>query len=267
MKKRSFFYNFISLLLGFAILFSLVSPVSAQAGSTIYIVKRGDWLSTIAQRFGVSLSSLIRTNKIRNPDLIFVGQRIEIPGKQVLSTPKTYIVRRGDTLFSIAQRFRTSLTTLIKLNNIFNPNLVFAGQKLVLSGNSQLSSASSTGSLWVEVNLSKQKLYLWQGERVIFSCLVSTGISRYPTPTGRFRVWRKFLYDDMRGGSKERGDYYFLPEVPYVIYFYKDYALHGTYWHHNFGQRMSHGCINLSTPDAKYLYQKLKIGDLVVVRY
>lgn len=219
MKKRSFLYNLISLLLGFGILFSLVGPVSAQAGSRIYVVKRGDWLSTIAPRFGTSLSTLIRVNKIRNPDLIFVGQRLKIPGKQVLNTPKTYTL------------------------------------------------ALSTGSFWVEVNLSKQKLYLWQGGRIIFSCLVSSGISRYLTPTGRFRVWGKFLYDDMRGGSRERGDYYFLPKVPYVIYFYKSFALHGTYWHKNFGRRMSHGCINLSIPDAKYLYQRLKIGDLVVVRY
>ena len=265
--RRSSFYYLISLFLGLVILFSSVSPARARAGSRIYVVKRGDWLSKIAPRFGVSLSTLIRVNKIRNPDFIFVGQRLTIPQKATLSRPKTYTVRWGDTLFSIARRFKISLTTLLKLNKILNPNLVFAGQKLVLSRNSPLSLALSTGNLWVEVNLSKQKLYLWQGNRVIFSSLISTGISRYPTPTGRFRVWGKFLYDDMRGGSRKRGDYYFLPRVPYVIYFYKSFALHGTYWHRNFGRRMSHGCINLSIPDAKYLYQKLKIGDLVVVHY
>ncbi len=270
MDKRSFICSLTSLLIGFGVLLFLAGPVSAQAGSRAYVVKRGDWLSRIAQRFGVSVSSLVRINKISNPDLIFVGQRLRLPGKQVISTPKTYTVRWGDTLFSIARQFRASLTTLIKLNNILNPNLVYAGQKLVVSGNSESSSASSTssaGNFWVEVNLSKQKLYLWHGERIIFSCLVSTGTSRYPTPTGKFRVWGKFLYDDMSGGSKARGDYYYLPDVPYVIYYYKSYALHGTYWHGNFGQRMSHGCINLSTPDAKYLYQKLKIGDSVVVHY
>ncbi len=258
-------------------MFSLVKPVSAQTGYKIYVVKKGDWLSKIAPRFGVSVSTLIKVNNIRNPDLIFVGQRLKIPGNQVQTTSrthtvsKTYTVRWGDTLFSIAQRFKVSLNTLVKLNNIFNPNLVYAGQKLVLQGDSQPSSVTppvtSTGSFWVEVDLTKQKLHLWQGEKIIFSCLVSTGTSRYPTPTGRFKVWEKFLYDDMSGGSKARGDYYYLPNVPYVMYYHKDYALHGTYWHGNFGQRMSHGCINLSTPDAKYIYQKLKVGDLVVVRY
>lgn len=263
MKK--FFYYFVFLLLGLGVFLPLSRPAEAQ--TRIYVVKRGDWLSKIAPRFGVSLSALIRANQIRNPNLIFVGQRLKIPGNQASTTPNIYTVRRGETLFSIAQRFRVSLSTLIKLNKISNPNLVFAGQRLVLQGNSQPSSIPSTGNFWVEVNLSKQKLYLWQGEKNIFSCLVSTGISRYPTPTGRFRVWGKFLYDDMTGGSRQRGDYYYLPKVPHVIYFYKDYALHGTYWHQNFGRRMSHGCINLSLPDAKYLYQKLKIGDLVVVHY
>jgi len=267
MEKRNLFSIIISLLLGLAIFFFSVSPVNAQSGSKIYVVQKGDWLSKIAPRFGVSLSALTKANNIRNPNLVFVGQRLKIPGKQVASTPKTYTVRWGDTLFSIAQRFKVSIATLLKLNNIFNPNLVFAGQKLVLSGSSQPSPVSSTGSFWVEVDLSKQKLHLWQGGKIVFSCLVSTGISRYPTPTGRFKVWGKFLYDDMTGGSKARGDYYYLPKVPHVIYFYKSFALHGTYWHQNFGQRMSHGCINLSQPDAKYLYQKLKVGDLVVVRY
>lgn len=277
MKKRIFLYSFISLVLGFVILFSLVKPVDAQTGYKIYVVKEGDWLSKIAPKFGVSVSTLIKVNNIRNPDLIFVGQRLKIPGNQVQAASetypvsKTYTVRRGDTLLSIAQRFKVSLTTLLTLNNIFNPNLVYAGQRLVLQGNAQPSSvtspAPSTGSYWVEVDLSKQEVYLWQEDKLVFSCLVSTGTSRYPTPTGRFRIWGKFLYDDMSGGSKAGGDYYYLPNVPYVIYYYKDYALHGTYWHSNFGQRMSHGCINLSTPDAKYLYQKLKIGDLVVVRY
>lgn len=219
MKKRNPFYSFIALALGLGLLFSHVSSANAQTDYAIYVVKKGDWLSKIAPRFGVSVSTLARTNNIRNPNLIFVGQRLKILEKQVLATPKTYTL------------------------------------------------ASLTGNFEVEVNLTKQKLYLWQGQKIIFSCLVSTGISRYPTLTGRFRIWGKFLYDDMEGGSREAGDFYFLPKVPYVIYFYQSFALHGTYWHRNFGQRMSHGCINLSIPDAKYLYQKLKIGDLVVVHY
>jgi lipoprotein-anchoring transpeptidase ErfK/SrfK len=211
MRRKELFYYFLSFLIGLGILVLAAKPAEAQGEFSIYIVKRGDWLFTIASRFGVSVSSLTTANKITNPNLIFVGQRLKIPKRQTLS-----VVSK---------------------------------------------------STWAQVDISAQKLYLWQGNRVIFSSLVSTGISRYLTPVGQFRVWGKFLFDHMEGGSKARSDYYYLPNVPWVIYFYKDYALHGTYWHRNFGRPMSHGCINLSTPDAKYLYQKLRIGDLVVVHY
>lgn len=62
------------------------------------------------------------------------------------------------------------------------------------------------------------------------------------------------------------GPGYRLPHVPYVMYFYKGYALHGTYWHNNFGRPMSHGCVNLPTPIAEQLYHWAEIGTPVVVQ-
>ncbi len=58
----------------------------------------------------------------------------------------------------------------------------------------------------------------------------------------------------MSGGVKDTPSFYYLPNVPYVMYFHNDYALHGTYWHANFGQTMSHGCVNLPTPIAEKLF-------------
>jgi lipoprotein-anchoring transpeptidase ErfK/SrfK len=84
--------------------------------------------------------------------------------------------------------------------------------------------------------------------------LISSGKPWTPTVTGEFRIWSKFQYAKMSGGSKERGNYYYLPNVPYIMYFYKDFSLHGTYWHNNFGHPMSHGCVNLPTPIAEKLY-------------
>lgn len=181
-----------------------------------------------------------------------------------------YRVRWGDTLFLISQRFRVPMQSLIVANKIYNPNLIYTGQWLTIpQGNlvkASISSSASLGNIWVEIDLSQQRLNLYQGKQVIFSALVSTGIWRYPTPTGRFRVWGKFAFDDMTGGSRSRGDYYYLANVPHVVYFYQGFALHGTYWHRNFGQPMSHGCINLSIPDAQYVYQRIKKGTLVVVQ-
>ena len=70
----------------------------------------------------------------------------------------------------------------------------------------------------------------------------------------------------MKGGSYATGDYYFLPKVPYVMYFIDGgYALHGTYWHHNFGHPMSHGCVNLPTDQSKLLFDWAPMGTTVVV--
>ena len=102
---------------------------------------------------------------------------------------------------------------------------------------------------WIEVILSQQRLVAYEDGQPVFEALVSTGVPRYPTVTGRYRIYLKLLSDTMTGPG------YYLPNVPYVMYFYRGYALHGTYWHNNFGQPMSHGCVNLRTEDAKWLFE------------
>lgn len=111
----------------------------------------------------------------------------------------------------------------------------------------------TTDDRWVEIDLSEQKLYAHEGDRIAYQFLVSSG-KWAPTPTGEFRIWSKFKYTKMEGGRKEINTYYYLPNVPYTQFFYKGYGLHGTYWHNNFGHPMSHGCVNLATPDAEKLF-------------
>ncbi len=111
----------------------------------------------------------------------------------------------------------------------------------------------ATDNRWIEIDLSDQRLYAHEGDSVVYNFLVSTG-KWAPTPTGEFRVWIKLRYTKMSGGVRGTGSYYYLPNVPYVQYFYKGYGLHGTYWHSNFGHPMSHGCVNMRTPDAEKLF-------------
>lgn len=180
-----------------------------------------------------------------------------------ISPAYAYTIRRGDTLSLLAKRYNVPLNQLINANRIKNPNLIYVGQRLTIP-KTQAEGAQVKG-VWVEISLKKQKLYLYQGGKIIFKTSVSTGLARYPTPAGRFKVWAKFRYDDMTGGSRTRGDYYYLPKVPYVAYFYQGYSLHGTYWHKNFGRPMSHGCINLSISDARYLYSQITVGTPVII--
>ncbi len=112
---------------------------------------------------------------------------------------------------------------------------------------------------WIDIDLSSQRVSAYEGEDLIRSFVVSTGTSAHPTVTGQFRVYIKLFATDMAGPG------YYLPDVPYTMYFYRGYALHGTYWHSNFGTPMSHGCVNLYTPDAEWLFNFASVGTLVNV--
>lgn len=120
-------------------------------------------------------------------------------------------------------------------------------------------SAGNGGERWIDVDLSEQRVYAYEGDTVVNSFVVSTGTWQTPTVTGKFKVWIKVRVQDMSGPG------YFLPDVPYVMYFYKDYGLHGTYWHNNFGTPMSRGCVNLTIPDAEWLYNFSSVGTVVNV--
>jgi len=113
---------------------------------------------------------------------------------------------------------------------------------------------------WIDVVLSRQRLLAYQGNTLVEKFIVSTGTWQYPTITGIFNIYVKYKYANMNGPD------YSLQDVPYVMYFYKDYGLHGTYWHNNFGTPMSHGCVNLQTNDAKWLFNFASVGTVVRVR-
>lgn len=120
---------------------------------------------------------------------------------------------------------------------------------------------SNPGARWIDVNLSQQMVYAYEGDQLVNAFVVSTGTWQYPTVTGSYNVYVKYLYKDMWG------DDYYLPDVPYTMFFYEGYAIHGTYWHSNFGVPMSHGCVNMTIPDAGWIYQWASVGTMVNVHY
>jgi hypothetical protein len=118
----------------------------------------------------------------------------------------------------------------------------------------------STAPKHIEVDLSTQHLYAYEGDQLIYDFLISSG-KWNRTPTGTFWIWTKLRYTRMKGGNPAIGTYYDLPNVPYVMFFYNDqvaksqgFSLHGTYWHENFGHPMSHGCVNMKTEEAALIY-------------
>jgi lipoprotein-anchoring transpeptidase ErfK/SrfK len=118
----------------------------------------------------------------------------------------------------------------------------------------------STGEKIIYVDLSNQRLYAYEGSNLIYNFLVSTG-KWGRTPTGTFTIANKFRFIKMSGGSTALNTYYYLPNVPYTMFFgnssipaSRGFSLHGTYWHNNFGHPMSHGCVNMKTSEAGILY-------------
>ena len=112
---------------------------------------------------------------------------------------------------------------------------------------------------WLEINLSAQRLIAWNGSKPAYAVIVSTGKKTTPTPTGIFSIYSKRPLDRMRGED------YDIADVPYALYFYQGYAIHGTYWHNRFGTPVSHGCINVAVDHAKWLFEWVTIGTPVIV--
>jgi hypothetical protein len=116
----------------------------------------------------------------------------------------------------------------------------------------------------VVISLGQQILWAYNGRKPVLSTYVSTGRAGFETPPGLFYVNTKLDVQTMEGVLG--GEYYHVPDVPYVMYFTNEgHALHGTYWHSNFGTPMSHGCVNLPLDVAEWMYQWAPLGMTVLI--
>lgn len=116
----------------------------------------------------------------------------------------------------------------------------------------------------ITVDLGKQLLTSWEGGKIVHQTKISSGLPKKPTIKGSFKIYQKIPKQDMKGQSKEYGKY-FYKDVPYVMYFYQDYAIHGAYWHNRFGRPASHGCVNTPVASAQWLYNWAPQGTRVEV--
>lgn len=117
---------------------TLLVPINDGKKQTVtYTVKRGDTLSGIAKKYGVSVQQLINANNIKNPNLIYVGQILTIPTESNIHDMNhiLYTVRRGNSLYQIARMYNTSIAQIVRLNRIKNPNLIYAGEVLRIERN------------------------------------------------------------------------------------------------------------------------------------
>ncbi len=137
---------------------------------------------------------------------------------------------------------------------------IFQGRKVVppkvdlaqaMAQSSVLGVRVSNEKKHIYIDLSTQTLYAYEGKNQILKALISSG-KWGRTPVGNFNIWQKLPVTRMAGG--QGADAYNLPNIQWVMYFYRDFGTHTAYWHNNFGHEMSHGCVNMRLIDARALY-------------
>jgi lipoprotein-anchoring transpeptidase ErfK/SrfK len=143
-----------------------------------------------------------------------------------------------------------------------------------------IDAAQLTGRKRIDVSIGEQMMRVYQGDTLVLESYISTGLTPNDTEVGNFHVRIKFEEQTMAGFTngtgevvgldggegEQTGDRYEVSDVPHVMYInYEAEALHGAYWHNNFGQKMSHGCINLPLDVAAYMFDFAPLGTAVTV--
>jgi lipoprotein-anchoring transpeptidase ErfK/SrfK len=279
----------------FVAAFLAASPASADSAT---VVRPGDNLYRIALKNGVTVADLVRLNGLASADQIYVGQRILIPGENAVASAapaspasaaayaaplapaapaanggQVHIVQAGENLFRIALGYGIGAEAIVRANGLASANVIFAGQALVIpestatwprdvapaAGGAYAATGFSGRS--IVIDLGAQRLHAYEGGSLVQSFVISSGKQSTPTPVGEFKIYNRLVSQDMSGPG------YYAPGVPWVQYFVGDYAMHGTYWHDSFGLPVSHGCVNMRTPDAQWLFYWAQQGTPVSVRW
>jgi len=251
-------------------------PETAETASTYHAVQWGENLSGIAESYGVTVTAVIQANRLPNANFIYAGQRLLIPERAsaaptTADVPDTYVVQPGDTLSGIAARFGLSEATLARLNQIVNPAFIYAGQTLRLKGSATMPApVPAGGGKRIVVNLTAQRLYVYAGETLVNTFVISSGMPPYYTQTGEFSVLNKLPnpYSTMWGVWMPYWlGIYWVGGMQNGIHALPITANGERLWEGYLGQPASFGCIILGAREAEWLYAWVEVGTPVSIRY
>ncbi|MEP7287294.1 MAG: L,D-transpeptidase family protein, partial [Chloroflexota bacterium] len=185
----------------------------------------------------------------------------------IVEGPRTqYTVQRGEELALIAKKFNVDMNEIIRLNNLADANTLYPGQTLIIPAagiwvptEKDAPPAPLAIGKAIVVTLKNQRIYAYENGHLVHSSLMSSGKAGDETVEGDYKIYVKYVTTRMTGPD------YDIPDVPWTMYFYQGYGIHGAYWHNDFGRVMSHGCVNLETSEAKWFYDFAPVGTLVRV--
>lgn len=201
------------------------------------------------------LASMIETDTATEPTQEVLWAPVEI--RKPTITPMQPFVSNPQIQESASSQLDTPNVAATDTPAMLVMEIVDDGSAIM--DNSEQGTGVANDGRWIEVDLSEQRTYAYEGDVLVNSFTVSTGMSGTPTVTGEYAIYVKVPLQDMSGPG------YYLADVPWVMYFYDEYGFHGTYWHNNFGTPMSRGCVNLTIDDAKWLYDWASVGTKVNV--
>lgn len=232
-------------------------------GGVFYKIQTGEWISgeSILSRVGYSTDSrgVLVTGNPRTP----FGWTIDIVETRVEPGLKAKVTGRKISIYTLVWVYETVTVdnqawVRIGLNEWAEKRLV--GRVI----NNPTPPQGVTNGRWIEINLYDQTISVYDQNRMIFAALMASGIKQMATRPGLFQITKKVAAEHMSGTFEaDRSDYYYLESVPWTMYFDEARAMHGVYWRTSFGRQVSHGCVNMSVVDSRWVFDWAKVGEWV----
>lgn len=220
---------------------------SCPFGTIPYTISQGDTLRELALRFDTTVEALKNANPDVNPNDLTVGQRICIaqPISELPRCPSEnfYVIRRGDTVRSIAAAFEVTSRELLTINPRLNPNNMTVGQVICIP--------LAPSSVEIIININAKRLAVYKNGKLFRQYVVATGKEETPTPTGAFTLINKQVNPGGPYGTRWLG----LSK--------RGYGIHGTNEPSSIGENASNGCVRMFNEDVEALFDIVPVGTVV----
>lgn len=240
--------------------FVYISYQSMDESGHFFLTRSGYWIrgdGNRIQEFSPFQGRIFRAT----PRVAFGWTFEQIP---VQSAPGYGAAQTGQQLpaWTIVQVYKTEIVNDTAWNMI-GPSQWVEGRKIAVVTPNPVPPDGVTTGRWIEVNLEEQTIAVYENHQLIFATMGATGAEPFWTRPGLFQIFEKKETETMR--NNDPTDFYYLEDVPYTMYFDGARAIHAAYWRTRFGYPQSHGCVNLSIGDARWLFDWAEVGDWVYI--
>ncbi|RKD29548.1 L,D-transpeptidase [Thermohalobacter berrensis] len=239
----------------------IFTPIISEASEimSLYEIEKEDTLYKISNEYDVELNKLIKANNLPNPNLVYPGQKVTIPHKTLGLEKIEYIVKQGDTLYKISQKFNINIAEIKRLNNV-ESHIIYPGEILIITPDSKF--------INIDVDISEQTVRVYFEDILVKEMITSSGMIGYDTPLGNFEI-------------QNRGEWFYSYKYQEGAKYWVSFLYWGKYLFHTvpmdkdkniipeeaekLGRRASHGCLRLKVEDAKWIYDNIPIKAKVYI--